>query len=110
VEGRALRDRADAFAAAGCVVLGASFDTVAANNAFADEQRFGFRLLADHDRAVGARYEVVRAADDQYAAYPLRHSFLIDPQGVIRQVYAVSDVAAHADDVLADLARLRAVS
>ena len=64
-------------------------------------------MLSDVDRHVGAAYEVVRDADDQYASYPKRHSFLIDGDGVIRHVYVVSDVASHAADVLADLAELR---
>ena len=56
---------------------------------------------------MGALYGVVRPADDQYASYPRRYSYLIDPHGVIRRAYIVTDVAAHADEVLADLADLR---
>jgi peroxiredoxin Q/BCP len=90
------------------VVLGASFDTVEDNKVFADAQSFGFRLLADTDRSVGASYEVVRDADDPYPDFPKRISYLIDPDGVIGRSYLVTDVDAHADDVLADLAALQA--
>jgi len=38
----------------------------------------------------------------------LRVSYLVDPAGVIRKGYVVADVKGHADDVLADLALLRA--
>ena len=107
MEGRALRDRADAFAEADCVVLGASFDTVEENRRFAEDQAFGFRLLSDVDRQVGALYHVTRAPDERYAAFPQRISYLIDPEGVIRRAYPVSDVQGHADEVLADLAALR---
>jgi peroxiredoxin Q/BCP len=107
VEGRALRDRASEYAEADCVVLGASFDTPAENKAFADEQGFAYQLLSDVDRSVGTAYEVVRPAGDQYETFPMRVSYLIDPEGVIRRAYAVSDVAGHADAVLADLAALR---
>jgi peroxiredoxin Q/BCP len=107
VEGRALRDRADAFDRADCVVLGASFDTPEENRRFAEDQQFGFRLLSDVDRAVGRQYQVARPDDDQYAAFPDRVSYLIDPDGVIRRAYRVSDVQGHADEVLADLAALR---
>ena len=107
MEGRALRDRAEAFAAAGCTILGASFDMPAENRAFAEEQSFGFRLLSDVDREAGRRYEVTRPDADQYARFPIRASFLIDPEGVIRRVYTVTDVAGHADAVLADLAALQ---
>jgi len=88
-------------------VLGASFDTPEENKAFADAQGFGFPLLSDVDRNVGRAYEVVRAPDERYADFPERRSYLIDPDGVIRRVYSVTDVTAHADEVLADLAELR---
>jgi peroxiredoxin Q/BCP len=88
-------------------VLGASFDPPEANKAFADAEGFGFRLLSDVDRAVGTAYGVLRPPDDQYASMPTRVSFLIDPDGVIRRTYEVKDTAAHADEVLADLATLR---
>jgi len=65
-------------------------------------------MLSDPDHAVGTLYEVVRDADDQYASFPRRISYLIDPTGTIRRAHAVSDVAAHADDVLRDLRDLRA--
>jgi peroxiredoxin len=50
---------------------------------------------------------VVRPPDDKYAGFPRRYSYLIDPDGLIRHAYDVTDVATHADDVLADLDRLR---
>lgn len=92
------------------MVLGASFDTVEENRQFAADQHFPFRLLSDVDRVVGRAYDVVRPAGDQYAAYALRYSFLIDPAGLIARVYDVSDVKGHAEVVLADLEQLRGVT
>jgi peroxiredoxin len=89
-------------------VFGASFDTVAENLAFHQQQSLVYPLLSDVDRVAGGAYGVVRAADSKYADYPERRSFLIDPAGVLQAVYDVTDVAAHADDVLADLARFTA--
>jgi peroxiredoxin Q/BCP len=106
VEGQLLRDHADDFAAANCIVLGASFDTVEGNLEFAELQAFGFSLLSDVDHAVGAAYEVVRTGDQRYSAFAERYSYLIDPDGVIRRSYSVSDVSTHADDVLRDLSSL----
>jgi peroxiredoxin len=63
--------------------------------------------LSDVDSVVGAAYDVVRPADEQYSEFPRRHSFLIDGTGIIRRVYIVTDVAKHADDVLADLEKLQ---
>jgi peroxiredoxin Q/BCP len=107
VEGQVFRDSAGAFEAVNCAILGASFDTPAENLAFADAQGFDFPLLSDVDRKVGEAYQVVRQAEHRYSIYPRRHSFLIDDEGVIRRVYAVTDVAIHATEVLADLAALQ---
>ena len=106
IEGQNLRDRADDFATANCLILGASFDTPAGNLAFATMQGFEFPLLGDTDQSVGTAYEVVRTNDNRYRNYAERYSYLIDPEGVIRCAYGVTDVESHADDVLADLRRL----
>jgi peroxiredoxin Q/BCP len=108
VEGRELSGRIDDFAAAECDVIGMSFDAVRENKAWADEQGFDFRLLSDVDHAVGRTYEVEREPDDQYAAFPLRVSYLVDPDGIIRKTFAVSSVADHAGSVLDMLSSLRA--
>ena len=84
-------------------ILGASFDTPRENLAFAEAQGFPFRLLSDTDRITGIAYDVARRPDDKFAAFPRRYSYLIDPDGLIHQAYDVTDVARHADDVLADV-------
>lgn len=108
MQGQGLRDSAHDFDEMGAVILGASFDTQAENLAFSDAQEFPFRLLSDTARSVGAAYEVTRSAHDQYAQYPRRYSYLIDPDGVIRRSYDVVDVAGHAAVVLADIRALQA--
>jgi peroxiredoxin Q/BCP len=89
-------------------VLGASFDSPEENKAFADTQNFKFALLSDVDRSVGDLYRVTREPGEQYADFAQRVAYLIDPDGVIRKAYAVSDVNSFAADVLADLEALRA--
>ena len=84
-------------------MLGISFDTPEENKAFAEAESFPFRLLSDVDRKVGEAYGAVRAPDEQYANFAKRLTFLIDPAGVVRRTYAVSDVAAHPEQVLADI-------
>jgi thioredoxin-dependent peroxiredoxin len=87
-------------------VFGVSFDTPEDNKAFRDAQGFDYPLLSDVHKSVGAEYEVVRSADDKYANFPQRHSYLIGPDGVIRKVYDVTDVAGHAAEVLADISAM----
>jgi peroxiredoxin Q/BCP len=84
-------------------VVGASFDTPEANRAFAEKFRFPFRLLSDVDRSVGQRYETKRAPEERGAHRPKRRTYLIDPDGVIRKAYRVTDVDAHPSEVLSDL-------
>lgn len=88
-------------------MLGASFDDVESNHSFATAQQFPFRLLSDVDRSVGGAYQAVRPSGHQYADYPERISYLIDPDGVIRRSYAVHDVAGFASVVVADLIELQ---
>tara|TARA_B100000902_G_scaffold386354_1_gene428912 strand:+ start:383 stop:655 length:273 start_codon:yes stop_codon:yes gene_type:complete len=89
--------------------LGASFDTVEEQKAFAEKESFPFPLLADTDRSVGTVYGVGRDADDKFAAWPLRASFLIDPDGMIAKVYDFADkpdLSEHAQKVLDDVSEL----
>jgi peroxiredoxin len=75
--------------------------------AFAEAQNFPFRLLSDVDRAVGTKYEVARGPDEQFPEFPKRIAYLIDPEGKIHRSYEVTDTAAHASDVIADLEAAR---
>jgi thioredoxin-dependent peroxiredoxin len=106
VEGQGFRDRAPSFEEIGAELLGISFDSPAANRAFAERYGFPFRLLSDEDQIVGQAYETRRAPEERGARSPKRRTYLIDPGGVIRKAYRVTDVERHPDQVLADLAAL----
>ena len=86
--------------------MGASFDTPQENKLFKDSQDFAYPLLSDTAKTAGTAYEVCRPDDHQYAHFPMRISYLIDPEGTIRKAYEVSDVAGHAAQVLGDLVAL----
>ena len=89
------------------MILGASFDTPAENRAFALEHSFGYRLLSDVDRSIGTAYEALRPAEDPYPDFPRRVAYLIDPDGIIRKSYEVSDIPVHPGEVFADLRELQ---
>jgi len=105
VQGNGLRDRAREFAAAGCVIVGVSFDAVAKNHAFARKLDLPFALACDEAKQVGAAYDAIEP-DGEDAGWPRRISFLIDRDGTIARVYWPVDVHAHAAIALADLATL----
>ena len=89
------------------MILGASFDTTDVNRAFRDAQSFGYALLSDTDKVAGTAYQVLRAPDHKFANFPERHGYLIDPDGVIRAAYDVTDGNTGAGTVREDLRRLR---
>ena len=91
-------------------VLGVSFDLPEDNRAFAQKNGFPFRLLSDADRSVGERYETKRAPEERSPEFAKRRTYVIDPEGVIRKAYRVTDIAGHPGQVLEDLNGLLAGS
>ena len=88
------------------MIVGASYDTPADNKAFAESQAFPFRLLADQDRSVAEAYDVTKGPDEPYPDFAKRRTFLIDPDGVVRRIYDVTDPGGHPQQVLNDLIAL----
>lgn len=90
-----------------CIVLGASFDSTEANKAFREKFDFAFRLLSDWDEQVGVAYEV-RDPGTEKVSFAKRIAYLIEPDGIIRKSYEVTDTAGFAGMVLDDLRELLA--
>jgi peroxiredoxin Q/BCP len=87
-------------------IVGISFDTPEDNRTFADQNGFPFRLLSDVDREVGGLYETRRAPEEARSEFAKRRTYLIDPDGVIRKAYRVTDIPAHPEQVLEDVRNL----
>jgi peroxiredoxin Q/BCP len=87
-------------------IVGISFDVPEDNRAFAEQNGFPFRLLSDVDRTVGEAYETVRAPEEPSSEFAKRRTYLIDPEGVIRRAYRVTDIPAHPEQVLEDFRHL----
>jgi peroxiredoxin Q/BCP len=92
--------------ALGVRLLGVSFDAPEDNRAFAEKEGYAGTLLSDVERNAAAAYQARRARDDAYPDFARRITYLIDPEGVIRRAYRVTDIPAHADEVLRDLREL----
>ena len=82
------------------MILGISCDTPEENRLFKEKFDFPFDLLSDQDRRVSMAYG---AADEAEAQYPNRISYLLDPEGIVRRVYAQVDPGQHPEEVLRDL-------
>ncbi|MCA9635141.1 MAG: peroxiredoxin [Myxococcales bacterium] len=104
-EACAIRDAWERFGAAGVVVLGVSSDEASAHVAFADEHKLPFSLIADTDLTWAKAFGVE-------VSFKIIHrsSFLIDREGKIAKVYIDVDPGVHAEEVLADVAKLGGAS
>ena len=87
------------------VILGVSGQDEVSHEKFCAAEGLHFKLLADLHCELSARYGSV--VDLGVAKLSARHTFLIDPAGVIRKVYLKVDPSRHSAEVLADLAELQ---
>ncbi|HYM60279.1 MAG TPA: peroxiredoxin [Thermoanaerobaculia bacterium] len=96
----------DKFEKQNAAIVGVSVDSVDSHKSFCAKESLNFKLLADTDHSVSEKYgSVIEYNGNKLAA---RNTFLIDPKGVIRKVYAKVSPAKHSEEVLADLAALQA--
>jgi thioredoxin-dependent peroxiredoxin len=79
-------------------VLGASFDSVDKNRAFAEKYGYPFKLLS-FDKS----NDVMEAGDPSDPEYPRRISYLIGPDRHIVRAYDKVKPAAHPAQVLGDV-------
>jgi peroxiredoxin Q/BCP len=100
LEGRGFRDHQEYYDDNGIQIVGASFDGVDRNAAFARKYDFKFPLLSDVDRKIALAYG---ACSDAKAQHAERVSFLIDGEGKIARVYDRVDPRDHPARVLAEI-------
>ena len=81
------------------VVLGVSLQDEKSHQEFCAKESLTFKLLADTKKEVSEKYDSVM--NFGVAQLSARHTFLIDPSGVVRKVWTDVDVKKHSDDVLA---------
>ena len=84
------------------MILGASYDDVAKNCAFATKFGYPYKLLCDTAHSLGAAYG---ADDPSDPGWPKRISFLIGPDRRILKIWDPASAATHADDVMRELGR-----
>lgn len=90
------------------VILGVSGQDEASHEKFCTAEGLHFKLLADPHCELSARYgSVVNLGVAKLSA---RHTFLIDPAGIIRKVYLNVNPSKHSAEVLADLSGLQKAS
>jgi peroxiredoxin Q/BCP len=101
-----VRDRSPDYAQAGAVVLGVSPDPVRAVSKFDEKYGLGFPLLADEDHSVAEAYGVW-VEKSMYGRKYMgneRTTFVIAPDGTIRDIHRQVKPAEHDELVLGGLA------
>lgn len=82
-------------------ILGVSVDDVDSHREFCDAEGLKFPLLADTDGSVSKAY------GSWLGLMSLRHSYLVDPDGILRKVYLGVRPNTHSQELLADLDELQ---
>ncbi|MBD3563267.1 peroxiredoxin, partial [Planktothrix sp. FACHB-1355] len=85
-------------------ILGVSADSVDSHAEFCDSEGLKFPLLADTDG------EVSKAYGSWIGYLSMRHTFIIDPEGIIREEYTGVNPAIHSSEVLARLDELQSAN
>ncbi len=94
------RDLAE-FRQAGAAVVGISADDPESHASFCSNEDLAFPLLSDPAGEVSVRY------GSWIAPYSQRHTFLIDPQGIVRARWVGVRPAGHSQEVLTMLRQLQ---
>ena len=105
-EAQDFRDRAAEFFKANTVIVGASKDSPARHDKFKAKHDLNFALVSDEDGALCEAYGVWRMKKFMGLEFLgiVRTTFLIDDEGLIREVWPKVRVKGHAEAVL-DAAR-----
>ncbi len=101
IEARGFQRDLAQFHAAGAEIVGISADDPESHADFCSSEGLVFPLLSDPGGAVS------RAYGSWMAPYSLRHTFVIDPQGILRARFVGVRPSGHSQEVLASLQALQ---
>ena len=90
------------------VIVGVSMQDEDSHQKFCTKEGLSFKLLADTKHDVSSLYDSVMNLG--VAKLSARHTFLIDPQGVVRKLYLEVHPEKHSEEVLAALDELQQAS
>lgn len=88
------------------VVWGVSVDNNESHAEFAAKHKLPFPLLADPAGKVAKKYDAL--VNLMVMKIAKRHTFIIDPRGIIAKVYRDVDPKSHVEQVIKDLSVLQA--
>ena len=101
IEAHGFQDSLADFSSLNCDVAAISADSVEDHESFCSSEDLGFTLLSDHDGEVSRNY------GSWMAPYSMRHTFLIDPSGLVQARWTGVRPVGHAKEVLETLQNLQ---
>src|SRR6266850_5826751 len=90
------------------IILGVSVQDELTHQKFCAKEGLSFKLLADTKYKVSSSYDSL--VNLGLAKLSARHTFLIDPAGVVRKTYLNVNAEKHSAEVLGDLSQLQQAS
>jgi thioredoxin-dependent peroxiredoxin len=102
LEARRFQEDLSKYQAKNVQILGVSADDIDSHAEFCDSEGLKFPLLAD------TTGDVSKAYGSWLGAMSLRHTYIIDPQGILRETFLGVRPAIHSAEVLARLDELQA--
>ncbi len=101
-EGKDFRDRYDEFKSLDTEIFGVSKDSMKRHDNFKAKQAFPFELISDESGEVCELFgvwQLKKTFGKEYMGI-VRSTFLIDKEGVVRQIWDKVKVKGHADEIL----------
>jgi peroxiredoxin Q/BCP len=102
LEAKRFQQDLDKYQARNAQIIGVSVDDVDSHREFCDEEALKFPLLADTTGKVSKTYSSLLAGRS------LRHTYIIDPDGILRERFLGVAPAIHSQEVLETLDQLMA--
>jgi len=104
IEARRFQQDLPKYLAKNTQIIGVSADDVDSHAKFCDSEGLKFPLLADTNGAVSKSY------GSWIGFMSMRHSFIIDPQGILRETFVGVNPNFHSKEVLARLEELQSTA
>jgi peroxiredoxin Q/BCP len=104
IEARRFQQDLPKYLAKNTEIIGVSADDVDSHAEFCDSEGLKFPLLAD------TTGEVSKAYGSWMSFFSMRHTFIIDPNGVLKETFVKVNPAIHSTEVLARLEQLQQAS
>jgi peroxiredoxin Q/BCP len=101
LEARRFQENRPKFQTLNAEIIGVSVDDVASHESFCAAEGIEFPLLSDADGSVSKAY------GSWLSGRSLRHTYVIDPEGILREEFVGVRPAIHSQEVLASLEALQ---